>query len=702
MIESDNIILKVIYDVSSDAPRAAQDVKKKAGIMQKALNEASKEAQDLAKQLDLASKMADFDKAAREVDKLTNEMRQLDRQTDELQRKPSRIGSAFASMGGLIAGVLAGLGVKELLVQLSDLAIRLDNARGKTLGLQRAQDRFKDSIRTAALVLARRFSPSLKEGLERGTALGKFLGVTLPAILGTTQAVFVRLGQTITRQLEIAGLQVRKFGLQAENVFFGATGQFDKVAENAKKIADIDFSIDLRQLVQEGQRDIFEFTSSTFNSKKAQLEKEFEAAGKDVAKVYGDSIKRTLVQELESLETLAIGIQNSLDPRKIASPEIFAEIERRIVNNRQLLIANEKQALADELTNLTNNQAAREKAISESSDRELLIRLEANKKLQAQGAFGATPEQILELRNEQAELEIALENSAARRAQKEIQIEREKREEIKKLLQQGVVDALEASAEIAAAEVAKTEALIEQQQVRLDAALNNTETFSEQQVQLEQDRLERLFEIRRRQQNRESALNALAIAANSAVAISEGITAVIKAFGSPGGLVTGIATSVSLIGTIGSTIAAISSAFSSVPSFFKGVESFDAITGKDGNGNFGLALLHENERVVPEKYNTPLLKAGISNEQLPDYAILGQSVMRNMRMQGHKIKEQYLATDSNTHLLNRIDKLTKEVKVLQRINMREKVNVSMDKRGLAVSVEEEIAKERNISKFRKA
>ena len=164
-------------------------------------------------------------------------------------------------------------------------------------------------------------------------------------------------------------------------------------------------------------------------------------------------------------------------------------------------------------------------------------------------------------------------------------------------------------------EIERMDDLINAQQDRVNDARQIAERGNAEQLQLEEERLNKLLEKRQAAQKRQSVIDALSIVSAQGVAAAESVKAIAKGFGE-GGLITGIATITALAASIGSIVLTVSNAFSDIPSFDVGTESVQ--------GDM-MANIHNNERILTASQNAQI--GNIKNEDIPSLVNAGLSVM---------------------------------------------------------------------------
>ena len=156
------------------------------------------------------------------------------------------------------------------------------------------------------------------------------------------------------------------------------------------------------------------------------------------------------------------------------------------------------------------------------------------------------------------------------------------------------------------AQIDKINELIDVQERRVDKAKDAAERGNAEQLQLEEERLNKLLEKRAAAARRQREIDALQIVSAQAVAAAESIKAIAAGFAGPGGLVTGIATVVALAASIGAIVLTVSNAFSDLPSFDVGIDSLPGDT---------LANVHKNERILTADQNAAI--GSIPNAEIP-------------------------------------------------------------------------------------
>lgn len=183
------------------------------------------------------------------------------------------------------------------------------------------------------------------------------------------------------------------------------------------------------------------------------------------------------------------------------------------------------------------------------------------------------------------------------------------------------------------AELSKTDFLINETENRLNKLLEVQESGNVDQINLEQERLNELNKQRQDFLEKQDELNKIQILGNNAVAISEGILAVTKAFGSGGNLLVGIATSLALAATVAATIASLTTNLNSIPKLFEGTESVGSAASKmkpyfnTGKDDY-ISRLDQGERVLPKKLNKGT--EHITNEKFVEYVKKGIQSEKNV------------------------------------------------------------------------
>lgn len=173
-------------------------------------------------------------------------------------------------------------------------------------------------------------------------------------------------------------------------------------------------------------------------------------------------------------------------------------------------------------------------------------------------------------------------------------------------------------------QIANLDRLARAQEGRVARAIQVAEDGNAELVEAEEKRLEQINQAREEAARREREIAAVQIAIAQAVALAQGISAVIKGF-QQGGLVGGIIQSVALLGTVAGAIITLRNAFSNLPAFFYGDPFIDGPGGRDNI----VARVSKGERVVSAAHNDQLGGRSLSNEELVTRAKLGSLIYDN-------------------------------------------------------------------------
>ena len=160
-------------------------------------------------------------------------------------------------------------------------------------------------------------------------------------------------------------------------------------------------------------------------------------------------------------------------------------------------------------------------------------------------------------------------------------------------------------------ELRRNDLLIRVSQDRLHELQRIAGDGNAEQLQLEEERHQKLLDEREKFLQKQRQLNALEITANNAVTVSNMIKGLSDAFAT-GNIVGGIAYSLAAAGTIAATIASVGSALSNIPAYETGTEY---VRGDGGIDNVP-AFLSKGERVVDRRTNSVLNRWGVGNDDL--------------------------------------------------------------------------------------
>ena len=165
---------------------------------------------------------------------------------------------------------------------------------------------------------------------------------------------------------------------------------------------------------------------------------------------------------------------------------------------------------------------------------------------------------------------------------------------------------------------------INEQQKRVDKALEIAGEGNAELVELERDRLEKLQAQREAALEREQQIARAQAALSAFSSIAQAIPIVLKAFGEGGNVLEGIATIAGIIAAIAQLQSSINSTYSSLPSFDVGT---DFLTG-ERNADAIPIIAHRGERILTAEQNKELSRLGIKNQDIPSL------VMRGLNMPG--------------------------------------------------------------------
>jgi tape measure domain-containing protein len=356
------------------------------------------------------------------------------------------------------------------------------------------------------------------------------------------------------------------------------------------------------------------------------------------------------------LETLKIQLENAGDDRiKIMQQIVDAEIALE-----QLLVDEKKKIAQKSADERIKDIEERRLAVKESL-RDGLIDAEdaalAEQKLNIEGLKVeldlAVVDSIdyIKIKQQIADVETAIEKEQTAKTKAEL-------EERRKLIVESAQAVIGIAKSIADARIAQLDREIAAQQGRVDAALQTIDQGNTEQVQMEQDRLNKLNEARENAVEKQRVINAIEIAANNALAISQAILGATAAF-KEGNLVKGIATSIALAATVASTVLSVKGALSGIGSFAKGKEK---LTMKDGRPTKGTGILieaHAGERILTAKQNKEI--GSVSNEKAVDLIKKGReagSPIKPEKQLTQNKKTDGLSNDEAVELVKKVRQLT--------------------------------------------
>lgn len=159
-------------------------------------------------------------------------------------------------------------------------------------------------------------------------------------------------------------------------------------------------------------------------------------------------------------------------------------------------------------------------------------------------------------------------------------------------------------------EIRRTDLLIQASRDRLQQLQAVAGEGNAEQLQLEEQRQRELLQQREEYIQRQRQLNAVEIAVNNAITVSNILTGISKSFAA--NPVLGIVQGLAAAGLIAATIASVNAALTSVPAYWKGTEF---VTGDGGIDNVP-AMLSRGERVVDRNTNSTLNRWGVKNDDL--------------------------------------------------------------------------------------
>lgn len=237
----------------------------------------------------------------------------------------------------------------------------------------------------------------------------------------------------------------------------------------------------------------------------------------------------------------------------------------------------------------------------------------------------------------------------------------------------------------------KTEALISQQQRRVEKAREAAEKGNGAVLKAEEDRLEKLEAKQRKYAATQLAINRALAISQQVLNAAQAVGAVLKAAeGDPYTLaVRVIAAAAAVAGAIFTTVNAVSSANDVTSGFYKG-----GYTG-DGNEKDEAGAVHKREFVFDHKATARIGKDNLEalrygRLELVPSRELGRSIDYNgMRKEAGDVRQtQYDAMFNTQRIERKLDKLDGVIEAIQGMPV---TSVSMDRRGMIVSIEGELS-----------
>jgi Tape measure protein len=333
------------------------------------------------------------------------------------------------------------------------------------------------------------------------------------------------------------------------------------------------------------------------------------AANKEIEQIQKESLDKTakaLKEFKKATDALIVTRDAESDSEVIEAEKRATDAKLRGIEERRLAV---KESLRDGLID-ADEAALQEQKLNLESLKAELNQLEIS------------ADERIKIKQQIADAEAAIEKETTAKTQAEL-------EERRKLIVESAQAVIGIAKQIADARIAQLDREIAAQQGRVDVALQTIEQGNTEQVQLEQDRLNKLNEARENAVEKQRVINAIEIAANSALAVSQGIVAVTQGFSK--GLVNGIASSIALAATVASTVLSIKGALSGVGSFAKGTEMLTLKDGKPTKGGGMLIEAHAGERILTAKQNKEI--GGLSNSEAVEMIKKGKQLTtyENMR-----------------------------------------------------------------------
>jgi len=661
-----------------------------------------------SEQLQKMANRADF--AGKGLKNLSNEAKGAVSQLGPLGRILATLGPAGIAAGAAIGGLAAGFNLATSRVQAFG-----DRASIVFAGLKARVNVLKDDI---ALLFADAFSGEFESAFERLNVLlgltegGKQAKKLRKVIVDEIQKraeelrkLEIKIDETridnIERLAELerdAAVAAREFeesktkgifNAQALNREEAATNEIYRIRiEEAKELNKLE--IERNKLSLSGRKE--ETVEKQGKAAIILLEAELEAAQKAIERKRKDIVVGLIADLNKEIEKENKKILTATDPLQIKESgrrlkalndelELYVKLGQRIkdvelfktINNdvallnpedikgRVTIVQDEIQRLIRALNRLQNEDSTAGKQIK-SDIAALKVEL---------AGIDPVLQAIIKSQSNIKSFTIGLDNDEKR--------QKENIKSIEDAADKILAITFDLSDSILREEQERTDRQIQLAQDRVNAFRALAEKGSAEQLQLEEERLQRLTELREEQARKERIIAAAQIAAANAVTIAKGIQSVISGFSS-GNPILGIANAIALAATVGSTILALKNATSSIPAFAEGTE-YVKLNGAPKGRDTVLARLDEGERVVPKKQNAML--NGIPNEKLVEAVKYYQF---NQRVKDEAVRP---SGSNNLPLIQEIRQMREDIRDMQMF-------LSVNEFGIAAGVQRANTKKKRI------
>lgn len=245
-------------------------------------------------------------------------------------------------------------------------------------------------------------------------------------------------------------------------------------------------------------------------------------------------------------------------------------------------------------------------------------------------------------------------------------------------IKDGVSQLFDSLSELYEIQAQQAENAINIQESRVERFAELAETGSARQLIIEEERLQKLQDMRDKAVEKQRKIAQAQMLINQAQTISSSIAAIAEGFstGGPAGIALGVATAAALALSIAGMIATAKSSFSSVPAFAEGTDYFN---GKGtGKSDSNLARISRGERIVPAETNAAIMSIAGSfpNARLPEAvrAYMGTPVIFSALV------------GLNSTMESGLGEIRQELSALREENRKTRINFMATREGISAMV----------------